>query len=59
MYYIEHKFEDNVRCLRYQGISNPCIWLHRGGNVLINIYLSNYGISETIPELNLICLLKY
>ena len=59
IYYIEHKWKDNVIRLRSQGINDPFIWSLRGGNKFLNIDLSNYGISETMYELYLIHLFKY
>ena len=48
-----------MRCLRYQGIKYPCIWSRRGDNELLDIYPSNYVLSETVSELILIHLFKY
>ena len=59
MYYIEQKWKDNVRFLRFQGINDPHIWSLKVGNEFLNIDLSNYGISETMYELCLIHLFKY
>ena len=58
MYYIEHKWKDNLRRLRSQGLKYPHIWSRRGINEVLNLDLSNYGESETMSEFNLICLFK-
>ena len=58
MYYIDQKWKDNVRSLISQGINDPHLWSHRGCNECLNMYLSNYGISETMYELRLINLFK-
>ena len=38
----------NVRPLLSQGINDLRLWSQRGGNELLNIDLSNYGMNETM-----------
>ena len=58
MYYIEQKWKDNVARMISHGINEPRIWAQRGGNDLLNLDLSNYGIDDTRSELRLILLFR-
>ena len=58
MFYIEQQWKESIRRLRMQGIHEPKILAQQGGNDVLNLDLSNYGIENTRDELRLVLLYK-
>jgi predicted GIY-YIG superfamily endonuclease len=58
MFYLERKWKENVSELRNNGIHDPRIWATQGGNGILNLDLSNFGIMDNRSELRLILLFK-
>ena len=58
MYYLESKWKESVVRIRNRGIRDARIWAAEGGNDLLNLNLSNFGIDDTRNELRLVCLFK-
>ena len=51
MFYIEQKWKEEINRLRTRGMYDPKQWALRGGNELLNLNLSNFGIEDTSEEL--------
>ena len=58
MFYIERQWKESVNRLRMQGYHDPKIWATLGGNDVMNLDLTNFGIVDTRSELRLILLFK-
>ena len=58
MYYIEQQWKLSINRLRSYGINDPRVWVERGGNEMLELNLSNFGVQDTRSELRLIMLFK-
>jgi predicted GIY-YIG superfamily endonuclease len=58
MYYVENQWKQSLNNIRNQGIQDPKVWAQRGGNDVLNLNLSNFGIDDTRSELRLVLLFK-
>ena len=58
MYYVENKWKQNINRLKNQGIQDPRIWANEGGNDILNLNLTNFGVAETREELRLVTLFR-
>ena len=56
MFYVEQKWKECIHALRMQGIHDPRVWANNGGNDVLNLDLSNFGIMNTRDELRLVLL---
>ena len=54
MLYVEQKWKHFVNEIRSQGLNDPRIWASSGGNKILNLNLSNFGINDTRSELRLV-----
>lgn len=44
--------------MKQNGVNDPRIWVERGGNEMLNLNLTNFGISNTRSELRLVMLFQ-
>ena len=58
MYYVENQWKQSLNNIRNQVIQDPKVWAQRGGNDVLNLNLSNFGIDDTRSELRLVLLFK-
>ena len=58
MYYVENKWKQNINRLKNLGIQDPRIWANEGGNDILNLNLTNFGVAETREELRLVSLFR-
>ena len=58
MFYLERKWKENVSQSRNNGMHDPRMWATQGGNDILDLDLSNFGIIDTRSELHLILLFK-
>jgi predicted GIY-YIG superfamily endonuclease len=58
IYYVENQWKQSLNNIRNQGIQDPKVWAQRGGNDVLNLNLSNFGIDDTRSELRLVLLFK-
>jgi hypothetical protein len=50
--------EAEYKRIRMQGIHNLRSWAQRGGNDVLDLNLSNFGVDDTRSELQLVLLCK-
>ena len=58
MFYIEDQWKRNINRLLQHGINDPKSWARRGGEDVLNLDLSNFGVEDTRSELRLVLLYK-
>ena len=58
MFYVEEKWKEEIKRLRARGIHDPKQWASRGGNEVLNLNLSNFGVEDTRAELRLVLLFE-
>ena len=58
MFYIERQWKETIQRLKNRACNDPREWAERGGNDILNLNLSNFGIQNTREELRLILLFK-
>jgi predicted GIY-YIG superfamily endonuclease len=58
MFYVEQQLKESITQLRGQGINDPRVWANIGGNAVLNLDLSNFGLRDTRDELRLVLLFK-
>ena len=58
MFYIEQQWKLSVNRMKNNGINDPRVWAEMGGNDILNLNLTNFGIQDTRSELRVILLFK-
>ena len=58
MFYIERQWKERVNRMKRNGINDPRVWAHNGGNEMLNLNLNNFGIQNARSELCLVLLFK-
>ena len=58
MFYIERQWKERVNRMKWNGINDPRAWANNGGNNIMNLNLTNFGIQNTRSELRLVLLFK-
>ena len=58
MFYIERQWKEIIHRYKNRGCIDPREWAERGGNEVLSLNLSNFGIEDTRRELRLILLFK-
>ena len=59
MFYIESQWKQSIGRIRMQqGIHDPRSWAQRGGNDVLDLNLSNFGVDDTWSELQSVLLYK-
>ena len=58
MYYIEKKWKECINIMIQSGVNDPRKWATDGGNEILNLNLSNFGIEDTRSEMRLVSLFR-